>query len=48
MGGVTGLGLEHFSDTDRFTAICNFLDNQTMFEKVVQVLATQYVNVTTK
>ena len=48
MGGVTGLGLEHFSDTDRFTAICNFLDNQTMFEKVVQVLATQYVNVTAK
>lgn len=48
MGGVTGLGLEHFSDTDRFTAICNFLDNQTMFEKVVQVLATQYVNMTTK
>ena len=48
MGGVTGLGLEHFSDTDRFTAICNFLDNQSMFEKVVQVLATQYVHVTTK
>ena len=48
MGGVTGLGLEHFSDTDRFTAICNFLDNQIMFEKVVQVLATQYVNITTK
>ena len=48
MGGVTGLGLEHFSDTDRFTAICNFLDNQSMFEKVVKVLATQYVHVTTK
>jgi hypothetical protein len=45
MGGVTGIGLEHFSDTDRFTAVCNFLDNQTVFEKVVQVLAVKYVRV---
>ena len=48
MGGVTGLGLEHFSDTDRFTAICNFLDNQGVFEKVVQILAVQYTKVAEK
>lgn len=48
MGGVTGLGLEHFSDTDRFTAICNFLDNQAVFEKVVQVLAVHYTKVAEK
>lgn len=34
MGGVSGLGLENFSDTDRFATIINFLDNPEIFEKV--------------
>ena len=31
---MTGLGLEYFSETDRFQAIVNFLEIPEMFEKV--------------
>eukprot|EP00596_Hydrurales_sp_CCMP1899_P005574 CAMPEP_0119047390 /NCGR_PEP_ID=MMETSP1177-20130426/52898_1 /TAXON_ID=2985 /ORGANISM="Ochromonas sp, Strain CCMP1899" /LENGTH=418 /DNA_ID=CAMNT_0007021937 /DNA_START=161 /DNA_END=1414 /DNA_ORIENTATION=- len=39
MGGVSGLGLELFSDGDRVRAVTLFLEDPTAFQKVVQVLA---------
>lgn len=34
IGGVTGLGLEHFTDVDRMDAMITFLSNPQEFEKV--------------
>ena len=38
MGGLTGLGLEHFSDSDRLSAISMFLTTPRSFRHVVSLL----------
>lgn len=38
MGGLTGLGLEHFSDSDRLSAISMFLATPASFRGVVRLL----------
>lgn len=38
IGGITGLGLEHFSDSDRLSAISMFLSQPSVFRKVVTCL----------
>ena len=37
-GGVTGLGLEHFTDIDRLEAAMRYLSDPVEFEKVVTAL----------
>jgi hypothetical protein len=34
IGGVTGLGLEHFTDLDRYHVMVDFLSEPSVFEKV--------------
>ena len=34
VGGVTGLGLEHFTDLDRYHVMVDFLSEPSVFEKV--------------
>lgn len=41
-GGVAGLGLEQFSDNDRFSAIIKFLINYDQFRAVVEKLNERY------
>lgn len=38
VGGITGLGLEHFSDSDRLSAISIFLSQPEVFKKIVEQL----------
>ena len=37
-GGVTGLGLEHFTDIDRLEAVMRYLSDPMEFDKVVGAL----------
>lgn len=37
-GGITGLGLDQFSDNDRFAALVKFLANPTVFRQVTSLL----------
>ena len=39
VGGITGLGLEHFSDSDRLSAISIYLSQPGTFRQVVDYLA---------
>lgn len=39
--GITGLGIEHFSETDRLDAMTTFLAQQTNFEQIVNILSDQ-------
>eukprot|EP01040_Poterioochromonas_malhamensis_P008396 gene8396-9082_t len=41
-GGITGLGLDQFSDNDRFAAVVKFLANPHVFQQVVGGLLDRY------
>ena len=41
MGGITGLGLEHFSDSDRLSAISIYLSQPNTFRGIVRYLAEE-------
>lgn len=41
-GGITGLGLEQFSDNDRFAAVVKYLANPTVFHQVSTVRNFNY------
>jgi hypothetical protein len=40
-GGLTGLGLQHFSDTDRLAAIATFLGTPKHFKKITETLSEE-------
>lgn len=40
-GGITGLGLQHFSDNDRLSAMTLFVSKPQVFAKVVAILSTE-------
>ena len=39
-GGITGLGLQHFSDNDRLSAISLFVAKPEVFAKVVSIMSS--------
>lgn len=41
-GGITGLGLEHFTDSDRFALMLRFLSNPIQFQSVVEHMRENY------
>jgi hypothetical protein len=43
-GGITGLGLEHFTDSDRFALMIRFLSNPVQFQKVVEHMLSNYTS----
>ena len=43
MGGLTGLGLDHFSDSDRLSAISIFLSSPSVFKQVSEFLRENVV-----
>lgn len=40
-GGITGLGLQHFSDNDRLAAMSQFVSKPQIFAKVVAILSSE-------
>lgn len=40
-GGLTGLGLQHFSDTDRLAAMATFLGTPNHFRKITETLSAE-------